>query len=156
VSEPIPIFSCPKHGQNAWNGEIACSKCSRTYSTKEPGAPMHAPPRCGCGCRLLPITDGRGIHVARPRAGKYYSMIPACSLCFAEMPGGLRMATQHDRGSPFCTGEQCTLHGAMIRKLARRAEAVAWAARKKVTGERVIEVQVPGTLGMTKLKEIDT
>jgi hypothetical protein len=66
------------------------------------------------------------------------------------MPGGAIGQASHERGSPLCKGESCKLHGAMIRKMARRAESAAWASRKGVAGERVVDVTVPGTLGMTK------
>ena len=138
-----PKLVCKIHGEQPWGGHLACSKCGASYSTADPASPMHAPPRCRkCGERFLPIKG------AKPRT-HFYSATPCCSVCFEEAPGGA-FQDLHDRGSPYCLGEDCPFHGPMIRKLARRAEAAAWAARKRVAVEQVVDVQVPGTLGTTR------
>jgi hypothetical protein len=139
---PVPLYACVKHGLNAWNGEVVCSNCDRAYTTKDEKSSTHAPPRCVCGARLMPV-DRHGRIDVRP--GQYYSAARCCSLCFAE---------KHDRGSAYCLGVECPIHGPMIRKLARRAERAAWAARKSVAAEHVIEIRVPGVVGTVRLHKV--
>jgi hypothetical protein len=140
----LPKVHCKIHGVNPWNGEIKCDKCGATYTTKDPDSPMNAPPRCTlCARRLLPVMFADGRPVAKPGAHKYFTMIPCCSLCFAAQPGGA-LAVRHARDSKFCLGEACPSHGPQIRKLQRRAERAAWAAKKKIEGETIVSAQTPG------------
>ena len=109
-------FACPKHGQEPWLGHLVCRDCGAGYTAADSGVDSHARPRCKhCGQRLLPIPGAK-------RGSHYFSAVPCCTPCYEEAPGGGDIQRQHDRGSSYCLGEECPIHGAMIRKLARRAQ----------------------------------
>lgn len=130
-------FTCPKHGEQPWLGHLACRDCGAGYTAADSGVDSHAGPRCRhCHQRLLPIPGAK-------RSSHYFSAVPCCTPCYEEAPGGGDIQKQHDKGSSYCKGEECPIHGQMIRKLARRAERAAWAARKSVVVEHVVDEIAP-------------
>jgi len=106
---------CDEHGVVKWNGEVICEKCGACFTTHDDTLRTHAPPRCICRERLMPL-PGRNLK----SRGYYFSARALCSTCFSNAPGGFD-ASHHDAGSPQCAGEACKFHGPQLRKLARRA-----------------------------------
>ena len=137
-----PTYDCEIHGTRPWDGEVQCEDCGAAYTTKDPLSSMHAPPRCRkCGARLMPILDRSGRHVAKKAAGKYFSMRPCCSVCFAEAPG-MAFQEEHRSGDQYCMGEECKYHGPQLRKLRRRAQRAS-------SQTKVVEPAAPETFEMT-------
>jgi DNA-directed RNA polymerase subunit RPC12/RpoP len=117
MSHPKTL-TCPKHGKLSWKGHVGCRACGAAYTTHDDNLSTHLTYRCknpACKKRIKP-------HPHKPVGDKSsYFGIYVCSACFEEAARITEKRDGHERGDPACAGLECSLHGPMLRKLARRA-----------------------------------
>jgi hypothetical protein len=73
-------LDCIVHGRKAWDGQVMCIVCGRTYRlgrVVEVAPPNY--PFCECGVRLSPDQDEEGV-----TDDSQWSAVPICADCYAE------------------------------------------------------------------------